>query len=229
MQEIKKLGRKRKYGPDMQYVTAYLPTKIVKIAEDLQTKKRLSSFNEALNMVFASTDPKLVDFISNRWSEMVEAIDRSKQSLDDFKQIAAPGKLISEFDFQLEAVILIDEFLTEKYPRVTNEGMERIKQLEMNIESKNELINDIYQTGSTTEDNPVVQTIKEAIMNSEREIVKIKERIEELAKAVPEEQAQGLSKKAIKDFEFWIAERGKLIKNKTGLQYLIYKRLRERV
>jgi len=222
------VGRPKKYHEEMVQRTASIPKSSDNQIIETQKKSDLS-WNEALVLTISAAKETRVNFLADKWTTMTKAIQESKESLENIQKLAAPGRLISEFDFELEAMTLVDEFLAEKYPRIVPEGQERINQLEMNIESKNELINDIYQTGSTTEDNPVVQTIKEGITNSEREIQKIKDRINELSEAVPEEQAQNLSKKAIVELKFWLAERGKLVKNISALQYLIYKRLRERI
>jgi len=228
--EQKKLGRKSRYKQDMEYKTVYIPTKFVKMTEDLQHKKKLSSFNQALNMVFAATDKKLVKFITDKWDLIVEALEKNKQSLEGIKEISSVGKLISNFDFEEEALILINEFIDKKFPRKNEERDEQIKILDTKIQSSKDFFDELVRKGQAIDpsnENDPLTALQNNIKRTEAERDAVVKQLSDLAKPIPEEEAQQLSEKASKEFPFWLAQKGKTIKNQKYIKFLIYQKLRE--
>lgn len=110
----KKPGRPRKYGSEMGLITAYVPQKIIELAEKLQKEKNLDSFNEGLNMVMLSVDKKFAENLTDRWCLAKEVIEQHKEEIQNLKDLMHPITLARQLDAGKEMDELIDEFIREK-------------------------------------------------------------------------------------------------------------------
>ena len=110
----KKPGRPRKYGSDMGFITAYIPKRIIKLAEKLQNEKNLDSFNEGLNMVILSVDEEFAKKLTDRWCLAREVIEQHKEDIQNLKDLMHPITLARQLEAGKEMDGLIDDFIKEK-------------------------------------------------------------------------------------------------------------------